>query len=126
VRRSKIQTRQSPSVLYCGIFHSQNILCVLVYNIMWSGIQCFQCYNCYTLSVVSKSRIMQIHLVQSETAYYSKSYLKPFQHILQSIATYQLMSQCYRLFPRTVPVPLLCSFVSTYITEIGTGVDWLL
>jgi len=121
VRRSKIQTRQSLSVLYCGIFHSQNIFCALVYNVMWSGIQCFQCYN---LSVVSKKQNNA-----NSTCIIGNCLLfqKPFKAIPPQLfqhTTYQLMSQCCRPLPRNPP-HCFCTAITFVCVHVyyWTG-DW--
>ena len=126
MRRSKIQTRQYPSVVDCGIFYLQNIVSVFVYNIMWSGIQCF---HCYILSVVSKKQnnANSPCIIGNCLLFLNLFTVIPVQRAQQT--AYHLMSQCCRLLPRNpreVTVPLLCSFMSSYITEIGTDVDWLL
>ena len=49
VRRSMIQTRQSPSVSYCAIFHSQNIVVCIC---MWHKLVLYAVLLSYILSVI--------------------------------------------------------------------------
>ena len=99
VRRSMIHTGQSASVLYCGIFHLQNI---------------FEC-TCtwYNFDLVFFSLVFWVsHLINQNTAttfciirkylLFCKTFkLAPAKRAHWSI--YQLMSQCCPLLPRYPP-----------------------
>jgi hypothetical protein len=60
---------------------------------------------------------------------YFERYLQSPQHKVHNRppVIYCLSAALYcPAIPRTVPVPLLRSYVSSYWTETGTVVDWLL
>ena len=100
--------KKTPSLFYCGIFHSHNILCVLVYNITWSGIQYFQSY---TLNVVSKNQnnANSPCVIGNCSLFHKLIKVIPAQQ-----TTYQLMSQCCRLSPPSPSPNCPCTAI-TYV-----------
>ena len=101
LHRSMIHTRQSPSVLYCGIFHLQNIF---ESNCTW--------YNFVLLAVFFSLMFWVSHLINQNTVttfciirkyllFYKTFKLAPAKCAHWS--TYQLMSQCCPLLLRYPP-----------------------
>jgi len=117
VRRSMIHTRQSPSVLYCGIFNLQNMfyfICIR-YNLVLFAVFCSLMFwvshlinqnNATTFCILRKYLLFckTFKLATAERAHWS---------------TYQLMSRCCPLLSR---YPSHCSctavtFVCVYLYD---------
>ena len=75
-----------------------------------------------SVTVTQQFKIIQPHVATENDSLITKTFkLAPAQCTVHHLS----ISQCYTLFPsipHTVPVPLLRSFVSTYVTETGTVV----
>jgi hypothetical protein len=125
VRRSMVQTWQSPSVIYCGIFHLQNTFqCTCTrYNVVLFAM--FVTLLFWVSYFVNQNNATTFGVIRKRLLFCKTFKLAPAQATHWS--TCQLLSQCCLLIspiPHTDPVLILfCLCPFTYMTEPVTVVD---
>jgi len=101
VRRRMVQTRQSPSVLYCGIFHLQNIFqCTCIrYNLVLFAV--FFSLMFWVLHLINQDNATAFCIIRKYLLFCKTFKLAPAKRAHWS--TYQLKSQCCPLMSRYHP-----------------------
>ena len=101
VRRSMIHTRQSPSVLYCGVFHSGNTFeCTCIrYNLVLFAV--FFSLTFWVSHLINQNNATTFSIITKYLLFCKTFELAPPKPAHWS--TYQLMSQCCPLLPRHPP-----------------------
>jgi hypothetical protein len=127
VRRSMKHTRQSQSVLYCGIFYLQNtIQCTCIrYNLVLFAV--FFSLMFWVSHLINQDNATAFCIIRKYLLFCKTFKLAPAKRA--HCSTYQLLSQCFPLMP-LYPPHWSCTdinfFVSIYMSEPGVVMDWLL
>jgi len=125
VRRSMIQTRQCQSVLYCGVFHSQNtFVCICVRHklVLFAVLLSVIFRVSYLLNQNNTNSLQNLELLAFPNDILTRSSTTCRVNRLPNSHYCPLLP----IIARTVFLPLLFSFVSICMTETCIVMDWLL
>jgi hypothetical protein len=127
VHRSMIQTQQSPSVLYCGIFHLQNTFPCTCIRYNWVLFAVIFSLMFWVSHFVNQNNATKFYVIRKYVLFCKTFKLAPPKRAHWS--TYQLLSQCCSLLPR-YPSHWSCAniilFLSIEMNEPVTVMDCLL